>query len=389
MLGDTDMRNVFPPGGIAAPYDRQGQSAGAQALPADAVVFSADSHISLSEDIWYERFPAELKDRAPRIWWDEEDRIFQLGVGGQALLPKQIALAVQQFERMPASTTGHIDARLADLGIEGVDRELVFPNGILMLLGHPDLEVRDLCFRIYNEYLAELQERAPGRFYGVGLVNWWDPAGTRRALSELKALGLKTFLMPMKAGVGLGSQAVDWTSTQMTPVWEEIEDAGIPVSHHIGEAPQLTEFNFTTIGFLYNCATFREMFGKYIFGGILDRHPGLRVGWFEGGINWVVSILQDADHAVASYKHMHNWKMQHEPEWYWRNHMYSSFIVDPLGLQLIDRIGADRVMWSSDYPHNESSFGYSRSSLQQVLDIVGAERTPAIIGGNVTRFLKL
>ena len=41
-------------------------------------------------------------------------------------------------------------------------------------------------------------------------------------------------------------------------------------------------------------APFRELFGRYVFGGILDRHPGLRVGWFEGGINWVPAALQDA-----------------------------------------------------------------------------------------------
>ncbi len=32
------------------------------------------------------------------------------------------------------------------------------------------------------------------------------------------------------------------------------------------------------------------------------------------------------------------------------HHMYASFMVDPLGLEMIDRIGVDRVMWSSDYP---------------------------------------
>ena len=32
-------------------------------------------------------------------------------------------------------------------------------------------------------------------------------------------------------------------------------------------------------------------FGKYVFGGILDRHPGLRIGWFEAGINWVPAAI--------------------------------------------------------------------------------------------------
>ncbi len=43
--------------------------------------------------------------------------------------------------------------------------------------------------------------------------------------------------------------------------------------------------------------------------------------------------------------------------------MCASFMVDPLGLELIDRIGVDRVMWSTDFPHNESTYGYSNESL--------------------------
>ena len=43
--------------------------------------------------------------------------------------------------------------------------------------------------------------------------------------------------------------------------------------------------------------------------------------------------------------------------------MCASFMVDPLGLELVDRIGVDRVMWSTDFPHNESTYGYSDKSL--------------------------
>ena len=82
---------------------------------------------------------------------------------------------------------------------------------------------------------------------------------------------------------------------------------------------------------VHNVAPFREMFGRYVFGGILDRHPGLQVGWFEGGINWVPAALQDAEHLYASLQHMADHAIEHDVEHYWRNHMYASFMVDPLG----------------------------------------------------------
>ena len=177
----------------------------------------------------------------------------------------------------------------------------------------------------------------------------------------------------------------------MDGVWEAIEEAQVPVSHHIGENPPATPnaFNAIEIGMLQSVAPFRDTFGKYIFGGILDRHPGLRVGWFEGGINWVPSAIQDAEHIAASFQHLSNLKVRHDPGYYWDEHMFASFMVDPLGLELVDHIGVERVMWSTDFPHNESTYGYSAESLAAVVDAVGAKVAADIVDANVKRFLGL
>jgi predicted TIM-barrel fold metal-dependent hydrolase len=67
--------------------------------------------------------------------------------------------------------------------------------------------------------------------------------------------------------------------------------------------------------------------------------------------------------------------------------MYASFMVDPLGLDLVDRIGVDKVMWSTDFPHNESTYGYSSESLKSVVDAVGVEAATAIVSDNIKRYL--
>ena len=92
---------------------------------------------------------------------------------------------------------------------------------------------------------------------------------------------------------------------------------------------------------------------------------------------------------LASYRHMFNHQLQHGVRHYWDNHMSASFMVDPLGLALIDRIGVDNVMWSSDYPHNESTFGYSEKSLASVVEAVGAEDAVKIVSTNIKKFLGL
>ena len=69
---------IYPEGVIGAPKHRHGHAAGANTgLPAGTEVFSADNHISVADDIFYERFPDDLKDQAPRIWY--EDGAYLLG----------------------------------------------------------------------------------------------------------------------------------------------------------------------------------------------------------------------------------------------------------------------------------------------------------------------
>ncbi len=81
--------------------------------------------------------------------------------------------------------------------------------------------------------------------------------------------------MPINPGKDDDGNVIDYGSTSMNAVWDEIEEAGLPVTHHIGETPPKTpcEFNSVVVGMMINIDGFREVFSKYIFSGILDRHP--------------------------------------------------------------------------------------------------------------------
>lgn len=378
---------MYPSGGLGAPKDRSPGTPVDLGLRRGFEIFSADDHISLADDIFYENFPAKLRDKAPRVMQVEDGWV--IGDGDKTFLPPAFVEVLNQYDPLPGSHSGDIDARLAALDSEGVGAELAFPNALLALLMWPDKEVRELCFRIYNEYLAGIQARSGGRIHGVGLINWWDAPGTARSLAELQSLGLPTFLLPINPGKDHDGKPIDYAGTAMDEVWATIEDSGVPVSHHIGETtPGVpSQFNTLAVGMLQSVAPFRETFGKYTLGGILDRHPRLRIGWFEAGINWVPAAIQDAEHLAASFDHLRNHELDHPIQHYWDEHMTASFMVDPLGLDLIDRIGASRAMWSSDFPHNESTYGYTPQSLASVVEKVGSVAAEAILGDNVRAFL--
>ena len=396
MTSSTEPTAFYPPEGFGAPKDRVASGAGPVGLPpGDAGVLRRRPHLAGRGHLL--RAPARLDagEGAAHLVSRRRLRARRHGhvVPAAPVQPRADAVrpagGVEHRGPGKGSSTADLDARLEQLAADGVDRELAFPNALLALLHFPDKALREACFRVYNEYIAELQERAKGRFYGVGLINWWDADGATRTLTELKALGLKTFLLPLNPGKDDDGQPIDYGSTAMNGVWDAIEESGVAVSHHIGETGLSTpcEHNMMLVAMICQVASFREMFGKYLFTGILDRHPGLKIGWFEGGVNWVPAALQDAEHMLASYQHMRTRAVEHDVRYYWRTHMYSSFMVDPLGLSLIDQIGEDKIMWSSDFPHNESTFGYSRRSLSSVVDAVGPERAEKIVSANVQAFL--
>src|SRR3546814_20514278 len=76
-----------PAGGFGAPKDRRGNASGSVGLPEGTEVFSADDHISLAADIFYERFPESLKEQAPRVVY--EDGAWTLASGRKTFLPEE------------------------------------------------------------------------------------------------------------------------------------------------------------------------------------------------------------------------------------------------------------------------------------------------------------
>jgi predicted TIM-barrel fold metal-dependent hydrolase len=64
-------------------------------------------------------------------------------------------------------------------------------------------------------------------------------------------------------------------------------------------------------------------------------------------------------------------------------------MTDPTGLSLLDRIGPETALWSSDYPHQESTFGYTRSSIQAVFDATTVENAQLILGKTALKLFRM
>ncbi|MBI2766685.1 MAG: amidohydrolase family protein [Chloroflexi bacterium] len=362
---------------IAWPREREIPPQGAP-LPAGTVVVSADSHIMESADLWKERLPARFKDDAPRLWWDD-DGFSHLEAEGRLLdVPGLNTMLVEGRVGM-----ADLDERLRDLDAEGVDKEIIFPQRTLSLVGLQNLELRDACMKAYNEWLADYCKGAPERLYGVGILNWWQPEAARDNLQALRAQGYHAMEIPSSP------PGVYYNSHAMEPLWDAIEESGYPISFHIGENIQTRGLGALGTFQMQTFAPFRRLFGLMVFSGILERHPGLKVVFTEGGCHWVPAALFDADRIYRDFESEVNPKLANPPSYYWWKNCYATFQEDPVGLKLLDDTGPHKVLWASDYPHPESTLGYTARTIRDIFAATTVQNAKKIVGGTAVEIWDL
>jgi len=134
-----------------------------------------------------------------------------------------------------------------------------------------------------------------------------------------------------------------------------------------------------------------------IFGGVLDRHPRLRlalteqgVAWLPRGIetiDWFFKRMSTRDSAEATFFGAVVGKMTMTPsEYFHRNFWVGASFLRPSEAPLVPSIGADRIMWGDDYPHSEGSYPYTTEALRVAFAGAPVGEVRAMVGENAARF---
>ena len=373
--------------GIGLSADRVADAASISAPTRDCLVVSADSHFEVSEDIYRDRLPAHLRDKAPRVWFDGFWRL-----GDPKDQSKQLFSDFAFQYRVKHSCAGLYErnVRKRDAQASGVDKEIVFPQSVLHFLTNPDYELREAVFRVYNEYISEVSAQDRDRFYGVGIcANWWDAERAKATITEVKNLGLRTFMLPNTPGRYPSGKEISWGDEELEPFWSAIEEAELPICFHVIEKFDVDGPGGVGTFMLTALSPFRRPFAMLTFGGVFDRHPKIKVVFAEGGISWVPTMLQDAEMIFDSFTGFLRPKLKRRPSDYWRAHCFATFQTDRLGLEQLSYIGVDNVMWGSDYPHTEGTYGYTRSAQQAIIDCVGQRDANKILGATAMSLYRL
>jgi uncharacterized protein len=342
-------------------------------------VIDADRHVTEPLEMWREYLEPEYQGGAPyselRVTAESlQERVVRLGA--KALVPPlptvmldgepvwnrvteramvEMAWAVQ---RRPGSlgVAARPEAHLEALERSGVDMAFLYPTSGLFLLRIDSMEpARAAAFaRAYNTWLRDYCSLAPERLRGVGALSLHDPALALAELERVVGFGFKAVVLPPNPVRGrlLSDPAYE-------PLWEACERHSLAVALHEGthvRLPSAGADRFHTRFALNACShPLEQMMGllALIEGGVLERHPGLRVALLEAGCGWVPYWLWRLDE--VAWRFMGGEVAEHvrrPPSEYFRRQCFVSIEPgEPYLAELLRFIGPDCLLFGSDFPH--------------------------------------
>jgi aminocarboxymuconate-semialdehyde decarboxylase len=243
------------------------------------------------------------------------------------------------------------DRRLADMDAAGVDLQVVSPSP-----SHyhywTDEELAAQIAAAANSAIAAHIAGAPDRLLGLGMVPLQHVdvavALLERAMDEH---GLRGIMISTHAPSRNGGRTRDLSDPALDPLWSRCEALGAVVFLHpfgctLDE--RLDQFYLGNV--VGNPTETTVALSHLIFGGVLDRYPGLRIVAAHGG-GFLPSYIGRSDHGWRVRAETHS--CVDEPSSYLRRLWFDSLVHSPLVLKhLVETVGADRIMLGSDYPYD-------------------------------------
>ena len=354
-----------------------------------SVVIDADAHVIegpvfLSQAL--ARWPNHVTVReGPGGGIAVEGRRYPEPEGPGAGCPPAHALN-QAAGRNPSSVEGV----LSDADREGIDKMVLFPSFGLGLPSFRDPTFAAEFAAFYNSWIRDWCSQAQGRLLGVAIVPIENVDTSIKLITEAKQAGLVCTVVPP----GLWERNLD--HRDLDPFYAAAQDLDMPLAVHGAPGvhlPKIGVDRFTNY-IQVHCVSFpfdmMSALTAIVSGGVLDRHPRLRVAFVEAGVGWVPYLI---DRLHEHFEKRGSWikdGWQHDPrEYVERGQIYMTCEPEePILPAVVDDLGSDFIMYASDYPHWDSDFPESTKPLRERSDI-SEEVRAKIMGGNAQRFYSL
>ncbi|MGW0027849.1 amidohydrolase family protein [Rhodococcus sp. NPDC003383] len=290
------------------------------------------------------------------------------------------------------------DARVAVVEKQSLDTIFMFPTfgcGVEEAL-REDIPATMASLHAFNLWLDEDWgfDRPDGRILAAPMISLADPEAAVAEVDFVLARGARiVHIRPAPVpGIGrprsLGDRSHD-------PVWARLAEANVPVAFHLGDSGYLKiaamwggKDTFEPFGpgdaldkILVDDRAIHDTMASLIIHGVFDRHPGLRVASIENGSDWVHRLAK----RMAKLANQSPRSFPDDPVETLREHVWvAPYYEDDLP-RLAEQIGADRILFGSDWPHGE---GLAEPlSFTEELTGFGAADTRKIMRDNALAFL--
>ena len=367
-------------------------------------IFDADAHVMMSPKMWQD-LPKVYEPRRPRplaiadgagagirrTGWLIEGRMEPHAYGPGAQGANTPTTVMAEFGAASA-TLGSLDLsvpekRLRDLDLLGIDAQLLFPSSLYACMGD-DPFFEAAMFRAYNRYAGRQCDVDSRRLKWAGLLPLRDSREAIEALREMQELGASTAVVFGTVGERLLSHK------SFTPIWDEFARTGLPLCVHMGRSyppfDQLVETRLEAHVIAMGMPA-QLGFVALVAQGMLDRYQNLKVAFLEFGAEWLFYVVGRLGHYLPSYRSDPTVRaMGRLPEKAIEEYLTSGrfFIApeadDPLLPQEIALVGAEHILFSSDYPHGEGRDNAASEILQRNDLTDGQKRS--ILFDNTVRF---
>ena len=376
-------------------------------------VMDSDLHTMEPDGLWEQYLYEPFKKFAPTFTRRTENAPNQpiIGVGTLEIgeMSKRVRTAVvgkdlqrRAFERHPhyevADARGYdAPSHVQAMDIEGIDVAVLYGTRGRQVLMHDDLDldVAAALARAHNNWTHDYCQHDPTRLKFAAQVAFHNiPAAVteaRRAVRELGAVAVIGNPNP------IGGRHIH--DPEFEPLWTAIEELGVPIGFHpTGQSSlrddiarrYLDHPNGRVIGVAgRNPVELMFAFASVAAGGVLERHPRLRCAFLEGTCGWLPWWLWRLDEAWEKFGPGSDVQISQRPSQYFFRQCYVATDADEKVLrQVVEAIGDDNIVVSTDYPHSDGLFPHAISEFV-ALEGVSDKTKARILWDNCARLYNL
>ncbi len=338
-------------------------------------VIDSDLHLMEPLDMYARSIDERWRDRAPRLQTLADGRRAQV-MDGKVVPPWMTDPKVSRANRPLVEKTRAVleEARrreydppsyLSAMDAEGIDVGIMFRTRAAMYVSDDAMEpaFAAALARGFNDWAAGFCKADPARFKATAVVAQHDPEEAareaRRAVQDLGMVGVALLPMPV-AGRHVHDREFD-------PLWAELERLNVPACFHGTSLALSRDYvqarlaghpSFRTLSHA-SSFTLELMLaaGSMIAGGVLERFPRLRVAFLEGNCSWLPWWLYRLDDQWGKYGPGEEVRLSAKPSEYFLRQCYISVDADEsLVRHVVDALGDDNIVFSTDYPHPDGPY---------------------------------